>query len=110
MRMPASRPGAPLTGLHPIGAERLTWRRGFVEAVRCPAAEWLRHGAAVRGRNPIRWVMLDECAVLDRDWWYAGLGAVRGLATVVLVDGDRDAREWLTVWLPGTEVLAPLAG
>ncbi len=110
MRVPARRPVSPLAELHPEGAERLTWRRGFVDSVRCPAAEWLRHGVAVRKRNPVRWAALDECASAERDVWYAGLAALRGLVTVVLVDGRRETREWLEGWLPGTEVLAPFAG
>ena len=31
---------SPLAALHVEGADRLVWRRGFVERVFCPAAEW----------------------------------------------------------------------
>ncbi|QJW95795.1 TIGR02996 domain-containing protein [Frigoriglobus tundricola] len=109
VRVPAARPASPLAGIHPAGAECLTWRRGFVDSVRCPAAEWLRHGAAVRKRNPVRWVALDECVLTGRDVWYAGLATMRGLVTVVLVDGRSETQEWLKGWLPGTEVLARFA-
>lgn len=95
-------------GLHVEGAERLTWRRGFVDAVRCPAAEWLRHGVAVRARNPVRAVWLDRCDRPSRDAWYAGLDALRGLRVVELSeDSTLSAIEfaaWLGEWLPGTEV------
>lgn len=97
-----------LASLHVEGVERLTWRRGFVESVRCSATEWVRHGVAVRKRNPVRWVVLDGCAAADRSEWYAGLPALHGLATVVLTDGTRETAEWLRGWLPDTAVLVPL--
>jgi uncharacterized protein (TIGR02996 family) len=99
------------------GTERLTWRRGFVEWVTCPAAEWLRHGVAVRSRNPVREVMLTECDRTPRDAWYAGFDALRGLRRVDVVyhvsaAGDYTAMtvaaeqmaRWLRPWLPGTQV------
>ena len=87
------------------GTERLTWRRGFVEEVRCPAGEWLRHGVAVRARNPVRVVRLTECEHPARDAWYAGLDSLRGLRLVDLISGEELAN-WLRPWLPGTEVVA----
>jgi uncharacterized protein (TIGR02996 family) len=36
----------------------LYWRRGFVEAVQCPAADWLRHGDAALARHPVACVGL----------------------------------------------------
>jgi uncharacterized protein (TIGR02996 family) len=66
-------------------AERLTWRRGFVERVKCPVGEWLQHGPAVRKRNPVLRVVLSGCERVDRDTWLAGLGALRGLRQVDLV-------------------------
>ncbi|MBN9121838.1 MAG: TIGR02996 domain-containing protein [Planctomycetes bacterium] len=100
--------------LHFEGADRLTWRRGFVDEVRCPAAEWLRHGAAVRARNPVCSVVLRECERLSRDAWYAGLDALRGLRAIDL-ELDRtddpsatavpELAAWLGRWLPGTEVV-----
>lgn len=104
VRAVPTRPGS----LHVEGAERVTWRRGFVEAVRCPAAEWLRHGAAVRARNPVRSVWLDRCDRPSRDAWYAGLDTLRGLRRVELSeDSPLNTTEfgaWLGEWLPGTEV------
>jgi uncharacterized protein (TIGR02996 family) len=88
------------------GAERLVWRRGFVEAVWCPAAEWLRHGVAVRARNPVREVWLTHCADVTRDAWYAGLGALRGLRQVDLQGAGEELANWLRSWLPGTEITA----
>jgi uncharacterized protein (TIGR02996 family) len=37
---------------------RPQWRRGFVEAVACEAADWLAHAAALLARHPIREVTL----------------------------------------------------
>jgi uncharacterized protein (TIGR02996 family) len=37
---------------------RPRWRRGFVEAVVCRAADWLAHAAALLARHPIREVTL----------------------------------------------------
>lgn len=104
VRMPGSgRTGSPLAHLRVVGVERLTWQRGFVGGVRCPAAEWLRHGAAVRARNPVRWVVLTECGALERDAWYAGLAALRGLSRIICYGGN-DQCEWLREWLPGTHL------
>jgi uncharacterized protein (TIGR02996 family) len=90
------------------GTERLTWRRGFVEEVRCPAGEWLRHGGAVRARNPVRKVLLTECWRVARDTWYAGLDTLRGLRAVDLEDDNStntlEFSHWLREWLPGTDV------
>jgi uncharacterized protein (TIGR02996 family) len=88
--------------VHFEGAERLAWRRGFVDAVACPADEWLRHGAAVRARNPVRAVELDGCDRITRDAWYAGLPALRGLEHLVCDFAHVNDLEWLRGWLPGT--------
>jgi uncharacterized protein (TIGR02996 family) len=89
------------------GAQRLTWCRGFVEAVRCPAAEWLRHGVAVRLRNPVRRVTLTECHAVELNSWYAGLSALRGLASVTLADANSTRSQWLAGFLPKTQVFGP---
>jgi uncharacterized protein (TIGR02996 family) len=93
------------------GTERLTWRRGFVEAVTCPAAEWLRHGIAVRARNPVRGVALTECGAVNRDAWYAGLDALRGLRAIEVraanLQTEGELANWLRPWLPGTHVDLP---
>ena len=98
------------------GAERLTWRRGFVEWVTCEAVAWLRLGFAVRNRNPVTRVLLGRCERVDRDTWTAGLAALRGLRQVDLdssyaVTGAGTApaqgaelTEWLRERLPGTRV------
>jgi uncharacterized protein (TIGR02996 family) len=106
LRWPQSgRTSSPLANLHAEGVERLMWRRGFVEEVTCPASEWLRHGAAVRKRQPVRSVWLTECNSLDRDIWYAGLPALKGLEEVTLEAGfNAMLTGWLAEWLPGTRV------
>lgn len=108
VRMPGSgRTGSPLAHMRVEGVERLTWRRGFVESVTCPAAEWLRHGVAVRRRNPVREVRLTACREMARESWYAGLPALRGLREVVPQDCHRQLAIWLQDWLPGTGVVVP---
>jgi uncharacterized protein (TIGR02996 family) len=107
VRMTPPARGAPPLAIPQVqGAERLVWRRGFVEAVVCPAAEWLRHGAAVRARQPVRDVTLTRCDALPRDEWYRRLDAVRGLRKVALDDWDETGAlaGWLRGWLPGVEV------
>lgn len=109
VRMPGSgRTTSPLAHMRVEGVERLTWRRGFVERVTCPAAEWLRHGVAVRTRNPVRDVTLTEGGSIDRSAWYAGLPALRGLREVRLDMHWHNATQldtWLEQWLPDTEVV-----
>src|SRR5207248_6623169 len=51
----------PLERMTVEGTGRLTWRRGFVEGVTCPAESWARHGAAVRKRLPVRTAILTGC-------------------------------------------------
>jgi uncharacterized protein (TIGR02996 family) len=90
------------------GAERLEWRRGFVEVVSCGAEEWLRHGAAVRARNPVRTVVLGNCLGMDRGRWWALLPLLRGLRSVVLTEASLPAEflDWLRNQLPGVRVEA----
>lgn len=96
-------------------AERLTWRRGFVEGVKCRAVEWLRVGLAVRTRNPVQRVVLSHSGEVTRDDWLAGIGALRGLCQVDLkhapfgalvpaVGRGTELAEWLRERLPGTRV------
>jgi uncharacterized protein (TIGR02996 family) len=66
------------------GADRLFYRRGFVEKVVCPAGEWRHHAAAIRGRQPVREVFLTGCGGLVTHDWLRLLPAVRGLRRVVL--------------------------
>ena len=103
--------------LRVAGVERLTWRRGFVEWVACRAVEWFQHGAAIRKRNPVRRVILSECAGVARDTWTAGLDALRGLGQVDLKYGGSSEASvqrglelctWLRERLPGTLVNAEI--
>ncbi len=98
---PPARGDSPLALPRVEGAERLTWRRGFVEQVTCPATEWLKHGVAVRRASPVREVRLHGCFPVPRDHWYANLDALRGLPRVWI---DMDSEGWLQQWLPGTKV------
>lgn len=94
--------------------ERLTWRRGFVEWVACPAAEWLGYGDAVRARNPVRRVILSACEQVAGEVWEAGLDAIRGLRRVDLtyavtgavrtVAQGLELAAWLRERVPGTPV------
>jgi uncharacterized protein (TIGR02996 family) len=103
-------PGKPLVGAYIQGADRLVWRRGFVERVFCSASEWLRHGAAVRSRNPVRQVALRLNISPDRDSWSLGLPVLRGLASVDFYWRREPPAtafiEWLREALPGTQITA----
>jgi uncharacterized protein (TIGR02996 family) len=89
-----------LADIYVEGAHRLTFRRGFVEAVECPATDWLQHGTGVRGRQPIRDVTLTHCDQLTRDHWYTMLPAIRGLRRLQLTDCDDRIALWLQARLP----------
>jgi uncharacterized protein (TIGR02996 family) len=113
-----TRTGAGFLALRAEGVERLTWRRGFVEWVTCQTAEWLRHGVAIRKRNPVRRVILSGCERVARDTWSAGLDALRGLSQVDLksagyatgtpVEQGSELAAWLRERLPGTLVNAEI--
>lgn len=97
---------SPLAGLTVDGADRVVYRRGFVGKVVCPAAEWRHHAAGVRGRQPVREVLLTGCERVTRDGWYAALPALRGLARVLLDAADPVTADWLRPFLPGVAVAA----
>lgn len=84
-----------------VGADRVTFRRGFVEEVTCTAAEWLRHGQAVRERQPIRDLRLARCDAISRDQWYQMIPALTGLREVVPEDAPDWLAEWFRYWVPG---------
>jgi uncharacterized protein (TIGR02996 family) len=88
------------------GAEQVVFRRGFVEEVICPAAEWRTHGPAIRDRLPVRVVVLTGCNLLTRDDWYAmmAMDGLVGLETLGLVEAPGGLVEWLRGFLPGTDV------
>lgn len=87
------------------GADALVWRRGFVDAVTCPAEEWLHHGAAVQKRNPIRSVRLTRCDELTRDHWYVLPRTLVGLRELILSGGDPGPlAAWLSPRLPGVKI------
>lgn len=94
----------PLKGMTVEGAEQLTWHRGFVEGVTCSADEWLRHGEAVRKRNPILDVSLTAVGELTRDHWYAMMQALMGLRSLCLNADPGSLVDWLRGWLPGVDV------
>lgn len=54
-----------------------SYRRGFIEAVRCPAADWLAHGPAICALHPVERVEISdkspvEWGVLGAVWWAPG--------------------------------------
>jgi uncharacterized protein (TIGR02996 family) len=101
---------APLEAMQVSGADRLTFRRGFVEIVSCTPEEWTQHGAAVRERQPIRAVYLTDHHHLSPPQWFEMLPALAGLSMVRLAYADWQLRtgaqqiDWLRERLPGTEV------
>jgi uncharacterized protein (TIGR02996 family) len=88
----------PLKAMAVEGADRLTWERGFVERVKCPAMEWLQHGQAVRHRNPIQQIGLTDNLHYALGRWWALLPLLRGLKSVVLFESGLPPTEFLT-WL-----------
>jgi uncharacterized protein (TIGR02996 family) len=100
--------GPPLESMRVAGAERLTFHRGFVQSVTCPAADWLRHGAEVRARQPIRGVRLTDCERLTATEWFELLPALRGLEAARLHSVDAQRIDWLRERLPRV-VVEPFA-
>jgi uncharacterized protein (TIGR02996 family) len=98
------RSAAPLEAMRVAGAERLTFRRGFVEVVTCPAVDWLQHGAEVRARQPIRAVRLTACDRLTPPQWYEFLPALDGLESARITDVGADRIDWLQGQLPDTVI------
>jgi uncharacterized protein (TIGR02996 family) len=97
-----------LDAVRVAGAERLTWERGFIDGVTCPAELWARHGAAVRRRQPIRRVILTECDRIDRGQWYTIIPTIKRLKIVAVQGIDQPMGRWLKGWLVEGEELVVL--
>ena len=98
------RSAAPLEALQVAGAERLTFHRGFVEAVTCPADEWLQHGVEVRARQPIRGGRLTDCHRLTSPHWFELLPTLEGLERAGIGYVGPERIDWLRERLPGVAV------
>jgi uncharacterized protein (TIGR02996 family) len=98
----------PLEAMAVEGADRLTWVRGFVEIVKCPARMWLLHGQKVRHRNPIRIIGLTDNLQYAFGQWWALLPLFRGLKSVVLFETGQPPTEflaWLRSRLPEVKIV-----
>src|SRR5439155_14102573 len=91
-----------LEGMKVDGADRLIYRRGFVEQINCPAVSWLHHGRAIRERQPVRDLVLTGCGQLTRDRWVTMVHALGGLRRLILDEDPNRLVEWLRSHLPGT--------
>jgi uncharacterized protein (TIGR02996 family) len=90
------------------GSDRLTWERGFVHSVTCPAVLWARHGTTIRKRQPIRSVILTGCDQIGRGQWYAFFPTLRGLKIVSLQGAEHSTGKWVQEWLVGGEIVLVL--
>ena len=108
VRMKPPERGAALVGMGFTGEDRVVFHRGFVGTVIVPTVDWLHHGAAVRARNPVLRVVLQDCIRATRDQWYQmmGSGALSGLRSLILEGATDSTHEWLRGFLPGTDVEA----
>lgn len=97
---------SPLMAIHVDGADRIVFRRGFVDEVRCCGEEWLSHGSRVRGQQPVREIVMSGCNRLTRDHWYAMIPTLKNLRQLALDHADRSFRWWLADRLPGVSVSA----
>jgi uncharacterized protein (TIGR02996 family) len=94
------RTAAPLEAMRVSGAERLTFRRGFVEAITCPAADWLAHGVRVIERQPVRELTLTDCDVLPLGDWWLMLPALGRVERLTLEQAQGRLLPWLRDQLP----------
>ena len=98
----------PLERMTVEGAGRLTWQRGFIEGITCPAETWARHGMAVRKRLPVRSVILTGCDQIDRGQWYSIIPLLKKLRVVALQGADPATGQWVKGWLVEGEELVVL--
>jgi uncharacterized protein (TIGR02996 family) len=77
--------GSALAGLVLTSPAECTFRRGFVEAVRCPAADWRAHGPAVCARQPIREVSITHLGDLTQGEAWELREALAAVPTVRLL-------------------------
>lgn len=101
-------PRSPLAATQIVGVEQVTFRRGFVERVDCPATEWRNHGAAVVQRSPLRNLVLLNCGELGSvsEWlpFLSTLARLRYLAVVGRSDFVPVLCDWLGGQLPAVSV------
>ncbi len=48
----------------------ITFRRGFVESIRCPLAAWQQHGTAIVRKQPVTWVELTDRQPLEESGFF----------------------------------------
>ncbi len=91
----------------------LTWRRGFVHALTCTAADWLAHAGAILACQPVRRVVLTtwpewEGVEARPTWWMVRLRGRTRLHKAALYANEQTAAllaaEWpaVTFTLPVT--------
>jgi len=87
------------------GAERLIWARGFIDGIVCRAEIWVRHGAAVRKRQPVRHLVLTGCHRISRGQWYEYFPLLRALKTITLQGADEALGRWIQGRLVAGEIV-----
>lgn len=102
---------SPLDGAMPdTGGVCVAVRRGFVERVTCPAADWLAHGDAILAAHPVTAVTLTDATAFGPRGEFGGIGEWGGSEFFFATeDGIRDylaarwprVREWT---LPAAEL------
>ena len=96
--------GPTLNALTVRHTERVRFRRGFPEAVVCPAVDWLAHGAGIVPRQPIRRVRLLLAAEEPLEKWWPMLPTLRRLDAVEVQSHRPPLMEYLRKNLPGVTV------
>lgn len=87
--------GSPLRAVGVGGTDQVTFRRGFPELVRCPAAAWLDHGHRVVPRQPVREVQLTACDAVPVERWWDGFDTLRRLDIIDIRTRSAVLPTWL---------------
>ena len=81
--------------LRVVGMERVQFRRGFAFRVTCSAEDWLKHGAGVVPRQPVREVSLTRCDELDLSRFWDMAPTLRRMSKVELDTRSPLAATWV---------------
>ena len=105
-----SESGSHVRAVGVLGPERVVFRRGFVEKIVCPAAEWLKFGSGIVPRQPIRELILQRYDVLEPNERWDLLDTLKMIPQVDIDTDSLVAVDWLMNRLVKSNVTVSVRG